>query len=195
MKSASQQTTAFTLVEVVLAMAIISVAGLLMIAAIGESTQAFGEHRSLDAAIQIEELVRSRLERTGFSTLYPTLKPGNSPYYAYAYHGHPTDVRADGTPTPISAGSGQLAYGLRRGSDPSLAQDLDSVSGEVFRIRLTPFLTDPAETFQLPDEEKDYDPAALRIYVEIFLDPLPGENAEEWPSHRRRLSFPLSIYR
>lgn len=192
-KSAS---AAFTLVEVILALGIVAVAGGLLLTSLAQSVQSEGKSHARDAAIRLEDVVRLRLQETGFEQLYTTLQDDEPPiFYSYTYRADREKRREDLTPTPTTnLENATLASGFRQNDDPFFSSDLDAAEGDIFRLRLTPFLHDSSQPYQLPELEA-YPEPALRIYVEVFHDFTPGQNEGTWIEQRKVLAFPVSLIR
>lgn len=187
---------AFTLVEVILALGIVAVAGGLLLTSLAQSVQSEGKSHARDAAIRLEDVVRLRLQETGFEKLYTTLQDDEPPiFYSYTYRADREKRREDLTSTPTTnLENATLASGFRQNDDPFFSSDLDAAEGDIFRLRLTPFLHDSSQPYQLPELE-DYAEPALRIYVEVFHDFTPGQNEGTWIEQRKVLAFPVSLIR
>ncbi|MCB1229846.1 MAG: type II secretion system protein [Verrucomicrobiae bacterium] len=185
---------AFTLVEVILALGIVAVAGGLLLTSLAQSVKSEGKGNARESAIQLEDVIRSRLNEVDFYELYTFLKNNEAIYYAYQYRADPRQVRDDGTFSPASGPGSQVVPGFRRRTDPDFLAEIASAEGDIFRLRLTPFLYDPGEPYTLPTFE-EYEPGALRVFVEVYQDFTPGENVADWPNDRRVLSFPIALIR
>ena len=118
-------------------------------------------------------------------------------FYAYSYSGRLSQRReSDHSPIPAFEEDSITVQGFRKVDDTLLKEDLDFRVGEAFKIRLTPFSFDPADTsFELPGNLSDFENPALPVLVEIFQDSTPGERVEEWLMAKRQLSFPVLISR
>ncbi len=184
----------FTLVEVILAIGIVAVAGSLLLTSLAQSVRSEGKNRARDAALRLEDVVRMRLREIGFEELYVHLEDREPVFYVYRYRADPESFREDDTPKPATSPEGIMVPALRHRSDPLFPEDLKAVEGDVFRLRLTPFLHDSGEPFALPPRD-EYEPAALRLFVEIYQDFSPGEGEDDWPDRLRVLSFPVSLAR
>ncbi|MAS93054.1 MAG: hypothetical protein CMO55_07630 [Verrucomicrobiales bacterium] len=186
---------AFTLVEVVIAVGIVSLAGLSLIAALAQSEVSGGELRSRDAAHLAVEGIREGLQSEDFESIYQEIVNEPAIRYAYLYKGDLEYRREDGTPRPAEGSEGSPTFALRSGDDPELQEDLPKVQGEVFRVRLTLYEDGSNSDVPLPPTSVEYREAVLRVFVEIYRDPTPLIDEGEWIENRKVLSYPLSISR
>ncbi len=191
---------AFTLVEVMIALAIVSAGGLLLVATLGTATRNSGEIRSRDEAHRIEDVVRGEIARLPYLELYQFLREAGEsadalPFYAYTYRGDPTAIREDRTPVPSHQRGWKMTNGFRRSDDRLFQEDLEAREDSVFRVRLTPFAERSEEVETLPEDPLEYEEYALRFFVEVFDDPAPLQGEIEWRESRKFLSFPMSVSR
>lgn len=78
----------------------------------------------------------------------------------YTYRGDPTDIRPDGTLEPYDQDGGQsgrdfiLQPSVRRRGDanPKMEEDLARVEGQIFYVRMTQLIFDPASGALVPGE-------------------------------------------
>lgn len=192
---ARARSSAFSLVEVTIAMAIVSVGGLTLLATLEQATRDSRRIRMHDETHRIEDVIRVEISRMSFPDVYQLLAEPDSPTYAYTYRGDPEAVRDDLTPEPTDEPGWRMTNGFRRHEDEPLSEDLAAAEDTVFKVRLTPFLEDTRIQVALPGDAADYESPHLRFFVEVFEDPAPGENPMTWPDSRRLLSFPMSISR
>lgn len=149
----------------------------------------------VDDAIWIEEVVRFRLREIGFDDVFAALKKQNASFFAYPYRGAKAMHRSDGSLVPSQEKGWLVTHGLRQSDDPLLERDMETVIGQVYRLRLTPFGNDSKFVQVLPGNASELTTPYLQVSVEIFRDYDPEVYDEPWPSRLRVLSFPLTIPR
>lgn len=183
------------MVEVTIAMAIIVSCSMMLALALQGITRSSFTSRNLSDAVQMEQAIRFRFRNMEFADLFASLKKEDAIYYAYSYRGRENDFRPDGTLEPTTEGRWETAIGLRQSDDPLFQRDLDSLMGQVFRLRITPFLYDSKTAVDLPDSIDEMEESMLRLSIELFQDFDPGNRMEEWPPNLKTLSFPLTVPR
>lgn len=194
-KQKCSQSSAFSLVEVSIASAIVIMAGLLLLLALQGAAKSTVSSRTIDDAAGMEELIRFRLREMDFADVFASLKKQNATFFAYPYQGAKGIRRSDGSLEPSREDGWVVAHGLRQSDDPLLDKDMEMVIGQVYRLRMTPFRFDSKTVLVLPDKADELDDPFLQLSVEIFEEFDLGVNDNQWPSRQRVLSFPLTIPR
>lgn len=182
------------MIEVVVALGIVSVGMLSIIGLLGQSNASSRESGDKEEAVQSLGFVKKKLEEIPFEDAYEMIKGQNSQYYSYRYLASPEVIRKDGSAQPDRAPGNRLQRGFRRGDDPLLKEDLEFREGAVFRLRLSQLLAAGAAPPALPAPDKLLS-SGFSLALEFFVDPLPGENEGEWIEVNRVLRVPVSIAR
>lgn len=188
--------SAFSLIEVTIAMSLVAVMGLTLIALLGRANDSVHENRSRDDARLIQETIRMRIRDRGFGGMFSyTHQTSPPPVYIYSYHGDLKERRDDGTDVPVQGREYRIAHGFRTASDPLFKEDLETREGDVYRLRVTPYDPKTGGRASIPADPINYPDPALHLFVEVYRDFTPGEKLDEWPEKRKFLSFPIMLLR
>jgi type II secretory pathway pseudopilin PulG len=161
-KILSKKFRGFTLMETVIAIGVLAVMLTAFMAVFGPASKTI--RRSIN--VQEADRMTSALEKelatnrpTGASTVeatsafhkaYDWIKNSNqntTVIFAYQYRGNPNSLRIDGTMTPYTATGGQAGKDyvvqpmFRRRTDPEFVNDLKSIEGRVFFVKMTQLVT------------------------------------------------------
>lgn len=166
---------AFSLVEVVLAVGIVSFALVAIIALIGSALasarESLAQHEALDARRAVSEYL---VQKAGFSEMYAAVKAAQPPVlFAFKYPANPTTGEPDAAMPPLMA--------VLTAGDPQLAARSSARIGRLFRVQFTLSPTYEIETASgfvarpspanLPSSPDDYLHSALGLTATIHQVP------------------------
>jgi hypothetical protein len=176
-RPSSSRTAAFSLVEVVIALGILSTSILVLVGLLAPSMRSIGDILQDDENRRIVGALNTRLQNEGLATVYAWVKTGKD-LSAYSYAADPVEFAGSGTasapkPLPSAQGSGIvgrdyiIATGVRTQDDSLLSEDLKALAGQVFLVRLKVSPLNPVAAEALPASVTDYREAHLAVQVQM----------------------------
>lgn len=178
--SMNRSDKAFTLIEVVLAIAVFTLAAVTGLALFGGLVKNSGYIRQRDNAIRLNGALDDVLRNQSIDQIFSWLGSGSAgatnsiPVYAYTYMASATQNSPDGLPLPLTApdlskgtADVRLVPSLRSGTDSRLALELPAVQGGLYRVQLTVSNINNSST--LPSDYTSYQQGSLAIYAQFYL--------------------------
>lgn len=171
---------AFSLVEVVVAIGVVSFCVLILIAILGRSSANVGELVDDDEMHRIITTLDTFLQNAGLTTVYGWVQ-SNQNLRVYSYAADPlqnvgTGITAAPKPLPNAVATGTvgqtyiIATGVRAENDPLLAADLLAMTGRQYQVILSvsPFNLSPyTSTASLPASITSYTDTRLVLTVKL----------------------------
>ncbi len=162
----------FTLMESVIAIGVVAVLLTTFLAVFGPASQSIRRALSAQDADRLQTALEKELSLlregpddydTAFAKAFEWIRDSGQAETAillYNYRGDPKEVRTDGTLQAYGLDEGQsgkdfiLQPGVRRrgDADPDLEDDVKKAEGQVFYVRLTQLVFDPADGALIPGE-------------------------------------------
>ncbi len=179
---------AFTLVEVVLAIGVFSVAGISSVALFSTIINGASAVTARDNAIRLNGALEGALQSQTFTNVYGwyTNASGSVPeVYAYTYLATPpTGIALVATNDPAAVAQGsdpsagvakvRLTPSIRAVGDPALAQELAAVQGKVYRVKFGLSPANPIPSTQMPATSGSYTNAAvLALTAQFYVVGIP----------------------
>lgn len=185
-RSTNSGPAGFSLIEVVIALGILSISILVLVGLLAPSLRNVGDILQDDENRRIIGALNTRLENEGLATVYQWVKTGKT-LSAYSYAADPLEISGAGTlaaPKPLPTAQAQgivgrdyiIATGIRTKDDPLLEQDLSALTGQVFLVQLKVSPLNPVAAGVLPENSADYQEAHLAVQVVMTPSNNPAAN-------------------
>ncbi len=186
--SRSRSRRAFTLVEVVLAIGVFSVAGISSVALFSTIINSASTVTARDNAIRLNGALEGVLQNQTFTQVYQWYQQG-TPVYAYTYLAQPPDgttnapaVAAVGSDPTAGVATVRLTPSIHALTDTTMASELGTLQGHVYRVVFT---LSPANPIQgtLPSNAAAYTNAAvLALTAKFYVVTQPKAGTQPDPS-------------
>lgn len=162
---------AFSLVEVVLAIGVFSVAMVANMAVIGVIFNGVRSVSDRDMAVGLTSTLEDTLQSTTLSSVYGWVTGGNTvPLYAYNYRGQIT-ATSGSDPIPVTDSSTisyTLVPALRTYTDTRLATELAVREGPLYRVILNVSNANPVSGANLPSDSSSYTETVLAVNAAFY---------------------------
>ena len=189
----------FTLVEVVIAVGIVTTGVLAVIGLVGIGIQSASGIRDQDAALRLRSSVEAAFHHTGqYEAIYRAVR-SDDPIYVHCYgvaDGEPNN--GDGTLTASPTSDFILAEShantTRTSGDPNLDAGWGA-SQVVFRAEVSVFdpvtgeRIDPSDSAKMPEDPFELDPARIGAVVTLYKLPPASEEPVDVPEGKRITTF------
>ncbi|MFI3290373.1 MAG: prepilin-type N-terminal cleavage/methylation domain-containing protein [Opitutales bacterium] len=195
----NKKSKGFTLVEVMLAVGVITISLTALLSLLGAITSSVAKVRQQAKALTVIDHVQSTLKIMEFEDVYGKVNKAKEKYLIYFWdeYENPDDLKNTSLILCSSEDAGRDSEQAPRGND------LLNVVGNVFRVELSlnyymlkdryidansdrPYMAGAS----LPGDYKNYIEAYLPLYVDIFADPksnILGRSATEEENDTRRV--------
>jgi prepilin-type N-terminal cleavage/methylation domain-containing protein len=171
---------AFTLVEVVLALGVFAILIIGCIALLSLSSNSLRDVVTRDEAIHLTTALKQHLNHLSFAASYKLVRD-KSVLYVCTYRAKSSGTQTDGTPTGYTgngrnAGEAYVVVPTVRDAQDALlkSNDLPSREGRIFRVKLSPSLSNPTLESTLPADADTYTESVITVKAQFF--PMNGED-------------------